>query len=331
MRILTITLTSLLALNLAGCAMTTAGVKKGDERNFARSMNDISAERAIKARFRRAHDFDLSKVDIEVAEGVVVLTGFAPTMEDRIEAERIAWSGPTVLQVGNEIADSSTGGLFKSAGDAALGTAVRTRLMADNLVKARNVNIETRNGVVYLLGVARTPQELERMAQIASTTRGAKEVVSYVTLAGADVTSASWGQPASAINNTTGAQPFVAPQRQLPDFLTPAPGGVTATPHSPTMGVPSVQAPSVTTPPVATPQLPSNLTPVAPPSVAKNLPPVPKPGEPYYRDPVTGKRIQMPEGVKPIPYNPGEAQTPSAPHYLNPQTGQAVKIIHYGQ
>ena len=72
-------------LSLSGCALTTAGVKKGDERNFARSLNDVNAARAIKARMRRAEGFDLGGVDVEVAEGIVLLSGNVPTQKDRIE------------------------------------------------------------------------------------------------------------------------------------------------------------------------------------------------------------------------------------------------------
>ena len=91
------------ALTVSSCAVTTAGVKKGDERNFVRSIHDVNAERAIKSRMTRAFDFNLKGVDPEVREGIVVLTGNVPSQKDRIEAERIAWSAQRVDQVGNEI------------------------------------------------------------------------------------------------------------------------------------------------------------------------------------------------------------------------------------
>ena len=168
---------------LTGCAVTTAGIKKGDERNFVRSLDDMSAARAIKSRMRRAVDVQLGNVDIEVAQGIVLLSGNVRDPKFRIEAERIAWSAPNVTEVGNEIKIKDTQGFVRNAKDGVLNQSVRTRLIAEKSVKARNFNIEAHDGVVYLLGVARTKEELERAAHIASTTRGTREVISYVRVA----------------------------------------------------------------------------------------------------------------------------------------------------
>jgi len=61
----------ILSASVSSCALTSAGIKKGDERNFVRSLNDISAGRVIEARMKRALDFKLKGIDVEVAEGVV--------------------------------------------------------------------------------------------------------------------------------------------------------------------------------------------------------------------------------------------------------------------
>jgi len=259
---LLILLTCVSVTTLSACAVTTAGVKKGDERNFVRSVNDVSAERAIKARMRRAEGFSLKGVDVEVAEGIVLLSGNVKTPEDRIEAERIAWSAPRIIQVGNEVMLKDKQGAIRNTKDGLLNQSVRARLIADNAVKARNYNIEVHDGIVYLLGVARTPQELERATRIASTTRGTREVISYVTVHQAE--NANTHQYAS----------------------TPTPG----------YSAPPVNA----APPTSNYRsLPQGLT-SAPTLDSDALPDT----EPYYLDPRTGERIELPPGVKPIPFVP---------------------------
>ena len=165
---------------LSSCAVTTAGLSKNNERGFVRSLDDVSAGRAIKARMLRAPDIDLGEVDVEVAQGIVLLTGNVDDQQSRIEAERIAWSGPAVIEVGNEVQIKDSQGFIRNTKDGILNKSVKTRLIAASDVKSSNFNVETYNGVVYLLGIARTPEELERAAGIASTTRGAREVISYV-------------------------------------------------------------------------------------------------------------------------------------------------------
>ncbi|MGB6231593.1 MAG: BON domain-containing protein, partial [Litorimonas sp.] len=195
---------------MSGCAVATAGVAKGDERSFVRSLNDVNAGRAIEARIRRAYGYELGGVDVEVAEGVVLLSGNAPRKEDRIEAARIAWSAPQVEQVGNEIMLKDKQGFVRNTKDGVLEKSVRARLTVDKYVKGRNFNVETHDGIVYLLGVARTQQELERAARIASLTRGTREVISYVRVA---------DLPMEPVQ-----QAEAMPQlRDLPDFVTRAP------------------------------------------------------------------------------------------------------------
>lgn len=291
-------------LSLSGCAIGTAGVKKGDERNMARSIDDLSAGRAIKARMSRAYDFELGKVDVEVAEGIAVLTGNVPTAKDRQEAERIAWSAPNVVQVGNELEiGEGNRGLTRSTQDTVLGSKIRTRMITDKSVKARNINIETYDGKVYLLGVARNSAELERAAYIASTTKGVKEVISYIKIADQPAVTQAASMP--VILNRSGLDPNIpmlgAPttpqsaQRQLPDFLTTAPNG----------GALPVPSPSV--PSQSMPEVDSNA--------------------PFFRDPVTGERIILPPGTKTIPYDPNAG---GAPYYIDPSNGKKVQIVWTG-
>jgi len=291
------------ALMTTGCtAAMTAGVKKGDERNFARSLNDITATRAIAARLSRVEGFQLAGVDVEVAEGIAVLSGNVPREEDRIEAERIAWSGPTVVQVGNEILIKQKQGIIRNAKDGVLNNSVRARLVATKAVKARNYSVEVNDGVVYLLGVARTPEELALAAQIASTTKGATEVISYVRVADDNSRISATGPGYNGEPNMSAGLPNYTPLTQAP----------------------YTELPSLPTGPST--QLDDDAI---------------ESGEPYYRDLVTGERITLPEGVTPIPYVPengvpalGSNPAPAAnsgTYNIDPQTGDMVPAGYEGE
>ena len=293
---------------MGGCAVASAGVKKGDERNFARSLNDVNATRAIKARMGRIEGFHLGGVDTEVAEGIVVLSGNVPRQEDKIEAERIAWSAPNIVQVGNEITIRGKQGIVRNAKDGVLNNSVRARLTANKAVKARNFNIEVHDGVVYLLGVARTKEELALAAHIASTTRGTREVISYAKIAGD--TSSQYasgpgynGQPSTvAAAPTYGSQPYSAPT--APTYIEP--------------GSPTYTAPAPTT--------------VLDDDAIES-------GEPYFLDPQTGERVEIPEGVTPIPYVPdtgpgslGAGGAPLPPAIAQPmQLGESIGNTAVGE
>jgi len=210
-------LTLLLAASVSGCAIASAGVKKGDERNVVGAFEDKNSSRVIKARMTRALDYNLGGIDVEVAQGVVLLSGNVPTQEDKIEATRIAWSAPGIRQVGNEVLLKNKQSIVRNTKDGILEKTVRTRLGIDKLVKASNFNIETNEGIVYILGLARTETELERAAQIAATTKGARQVISYAQIAEySDERRQELQAQAHAILN---------PRRELPSILQVSPDG----------------------------------------------------------------------------------------------------------
>lgn len=291
----------LLAASVSGCAVASAGLKKGDERSFVRSVKDVNAGRVIEARMTRAYDFKLKGVDVEVAEGIVLLSGNVPTQKDKIEAARIAWSARGIEQVGNEIMIKSKQSFVRNAKDGILEKTVRTRLTADKRVKARNFNIETHDGIVYVMGVARTQAELKRAAQIAATTRGAKQVISYARIA---------DLPAEArMELMAKEQGIASQQRELPSILQSAPSG------------PVPQAPSYEA------QAPAPIM-----NAPMNQPiPFVAPTAPQEID--MGERLgkELPSDEELGAYRTGQAGEAvsiieSAPYYVDPDTGKEIPI-----
>ncbi len=344
MKKLTIISALSLSIFLSACAVTSAGVKRGDERNFSRSLNDVNIERVLKARLNRAESESFKKVDVEVAEGIVVLTGYVDSQDARVEAERIAWSASHVVDVGNEI---SVGVQDKRAlrgtKDNLLGSSVRARLIADKSVKSRNVNIEAQNGTIYLLGVARTPEELERAAYIASTTKGVKEVVSYMTVHNSARPQTTHNTAPAYAPDYNSAPTYSAPSYEAPTYSTP------------TYEAPTYEVSGETNVPGFLTQTPNGAGLSAPTALT----------DPYYRDPLTGERVELDPHTGTIPFRsgaqaaidnsaakvtpllqrptefptdealgrfrtgvPGEAVSiiESAPYYIDPDTGKEIPV-----
>jgi hyperosmotically inducible protein len=67
--------------------------------------------------------------------------------------------------------------------DPAITTAVKTRLVADTLVQARKIDVDTREGVVTLTGEVRSAEERDKALQLARDTTGVKTVVDKLTIA----------------------------------------------------------------------------------------------------------------------------------------------------
>src|SRR6266480_2260271 len=72
--------------------------------------------------------------------------------------------------------------------DPGITTAVKTRLAADDTVKAYQINVDTTNGVVTLTGTVEAPAAKDQAVTIARGTDGVKEVVDRITVNAAAAT-----------------------------------------------------------------------------------------------------------------------------------------------
>jgi hyperosmotically inducible protein len=75
--------------------------------------------------------------------------------------------------------------------DVTITAKVKNALVGDDLVKARNINVDTRRGVVSLNGVVASDAEKDRAASLARQVNGVREVENHLTLSSASTGSSS--------------------------------------------------------------------------------------------------------------------------------------------
>lgn len=218
------------------CLLLAAPLLGGclSDRTLGETLDDSSAATEIKTRLLGAGlNGRFMEVDVAVVDRFVLLSGRVASEADRKEAERIAWTSTSIDEVANEL-QIEYWDMGRDINDAWITEQIRTRLIADNDIKGTNFNIQVHSGVVYLLGLARTEDELRRAAEHASVVGGVKRVVSYVKMRErgappADISVAvaptlnQQGQPV-AVDDTRGAisiapsggqpAPIVPPQNQ---------------------------------------------------------------------------------------------------------------------
>lgn len=187
MRTVILSLAALAACALAsGCATAALGAAAGvgiyavQDRTIGEGIDDAAASNQVKMRLMAADSAAFQEVDVEVAGGNLLLSGAVPTQDHRNAAETIAGSVGTIDNVYNEIFVGPHSSMMRSAQDEFITAQIRTRLAASPSVRAININIETFQGNVYLMGTARSDHELQRAAEIASVVGGVRRVVSFM-------------------------------------------------------------------------------------------------------------------------------------------------------
>jgi osmotically-inducible protein OsmY len=163
---------------VAGGGAAVAGTAVAQDRPVKEAVSDENLNLSIR---RELDKKDLDHlVDVSVIEGHVVLTGTVQTQDQRIDAAKAAWAFKDVKDVDNEVQIGDPGGPVRYAKDAWITTRVRTTLWGDKSVKGVNYDVETVRGTVYLMGTARSREELDTAIEKVRRIGGVKKVVSLV-------------------------------------------------------------------------------------------------------------------------------------------------------
>lgn len=181
---------ALTALVAQGCTKQGAalggaaavGVVIAQERSVGDAVSDAVIRATINELLIR-NDFKLFRdVEIEVVEGRVLLAGNVRRPQDRVKAVRLTWRAAGVKEVLNEIEVRAKGGIGNYARDSWISTQFLYKLLLDKDIRALNYNVDTVNGVVYLIGIAQSPAELKRATNHARAIPYVRKVVSHVRL-----------------------------------------------------------------------------------------------------------------------------------------------------
>ncbi len=149
-----------------------------------RGVQGFASDTAIRAEINKLwlqNSIDLlQSTSLRVDQGRVLLTGRADNPQMRLDAVRLVWQAEGVREVINEIQVDTESGFVDSAKDTWINTQLRTRLTFDSGVSSQNYNIDTVNGVVYLMGWAKGQDELDRVIGHARAIPNVQRIVNYV-------------------------------------------------------------------------------------------------------------------------------------------------------
>lgn len=165
-------------LALGGAAAT--GVAAAQERGLTGTARDTALSAAIQELWFRTNFDMFSKLSCTVTEQRALLTGKVQDPEMRVEAVKLAWQVQGINEVINEIEVTNTSSLVDSARDYWITTQLRAQITFDKDVKSINYSIDTVNGTVFLMGIARDQAELDRVTNHARNLSYVRRVVSYV-------------------------------------------------------------------------------------------------------------------------------------------------------
>ncbi len=172
---------------LGGCGspavVVDVATTVAEDRTMGSVLDDATIKIKLNEQLLRDKFRDLFfKVNTDIYEGDVMLTGDVKTTADRRRAGRLVKGINGIRRVYNEIQVSGTGGLKETANDVWIETKLRARLTDAKGVKSINYRWRAVNRVVYLFGLAQDRDELDRVKGIVRVTKHVMRIVSHIRL-----------------------------------------------------------------------------------------------------------------------------------------------------
>ncbi|HCI6800936.1 TPA: molecular chaperone OsmY [Klebsiella quasipneumoniae subsp. similipneumoniae] len=163
------------AASNAGEAVDNSINKVGD------FMDDSTITARVKAALIDHKDINSGDISVKTENKVVTLSGDVTNAEQKSQALSVAKAVEGVSQVNDKLtvqhkSSSETATLKGYAGDTAITSEVKAKLLADDIVPSRNVKVETNAGAVHLTGTVTSAAQAERAAEIAKAVSGVKSV-----------------------------------------------------------------------------------------------------------------------------------------------------------
>ncbi len=173
-------------LALGGCgpvlvgAAITGGAAAVQERSVGDAVDDLTIRTELNRIFFEENVDLLSDVSFNVIEGRVLLKGAVEKHEHRIRALELTWQAAGVNEVINEIQVTDQGDIVDYARDTWISTQLKAQILFDTEIISINYNIETINGVIYVVGIAQDQAEVDKVVDHARRIENVRKVVSHV-------------------------------------------------------------------------------------------------------------------------------------------------------
>ena len=123
-----------------------------------------------------SEEMKASNISVTSYNGLVLLTGQAPSETARVEAEQIVSQIRKVRKIHNEVKISGVSSTIARTNDLWITTKVKAQLLTNEAVNGSRIKVVTDGSTVYLMGLV-SAQEAENAVNITRNISGVEKIV----------------------------------------------------------------------------------------------------------------------------------------------------------
>ena len=154
-----------------------------DPRTIGMQIDDTIMQKNLVARLSLSEKKYFLKIQVEVLDGRIFLSGKVDEPEEKIKITKLAWETKGVREVKNAITIKGNSNFKQTAKDILITSQLRTALIFNKKTKARNYTLETINKKIYIFGIAMDNEEKKEVFLEAEKIYDVEKVIPSIYLA----------------------------------------------------------------------------------------------------------------------------------------------------
>ena len=154
-----------------------------DPRTIGMQIDDTIMQKNLSARLALTEKKYFLKIDTEVKDGNIFLSGKVDEPEEKIKITKMAWETKGVRSVKNAITIKGQTSFKGTAKDILITSQLRSALIFNKKTKARNYTLETINKKIYIFGIAMDEEERKEVINEANKIYDVEKVIPSIYLA----------------------------------------------------------------------------------------------------------------------------------------------------
>ena len=159
------------------------GVSIGfDPRTVGMQIDDIIMQKNLIARLTLTEKKYFLKIQAEILDGRIFLTGKVDEPEEKIKITKMAWETKGVRSVKNAITIKGQTNFKSTTKDILITSQLKTALFFNKKTKSRNYTLETINQKIYIFGIAISKEEKKEVIAEANKIYDVEEVIPTIYL-----------------------------------------------------------------------------------------------------------------------------------------------------
>ena len=179
----------ILSIITTGCAPVVVGgaatgaYKTGtDERTVGTMVDDTTISSRVKMNLINTPDVKARRIDVDVLDGVVTLTGLVESTAEIKKAEEVSLAVAGVKGVTNYLTVGSRT-MGQALEDKIIVGKINSNLIVEPNMRSLNIDVDSNKGVVTLTGIVSNAEQKSRALEIAKVTAGVIKVVDNLKVA----------------------------------------------------------------------------------------------------------------------------------------------------